>query len=455
MQRTVIATLVLILVGGAGAQVPELELDPDDAVDEELRPAITAYREGRLDEAEALFVDYLYEAPEGEDPPSAPEAYFYLGLIEEHRGKLDQAEIFYEAALDLRKDYQEALTALGVLMSIRGDYDEARRKLERSLELNPSSPITLANLGHVYLEQEECGPAESKLRLALELKPDYVFARLGLGFILMTRERYQQAVEEFRYVLALEPDNFEAHANLADLLAQRRDYGDAYEHYRFVLDEDPDDFVALQNLGNIYAIIGVYDEAEDYLEDAEELRPDSERVQLLLDYVRRKMAEGPPPGPVVSQVTLDGNAGDEREPILEAFGLRAGDRYSETAVNLGVERIREFFAGRPIGGVDVNVRTTKQFDELAVAVELEVVTGGASTISVIELRGLVDTPTGVVEPILEEHGIYIGAEYDTNELFAAIRELYDTELFNSVSRNLRPGAETGQIELIILFEEVR
>ncbi len=447
MTRRIIPVLLLAVLCAAA-----LETEP---VDEALRPAISAYREGRLEEAEALLVDYLYEAPEGEPPPSAAEAYFYLGLIDESRDNLEQAADFYEAALEEKPDYPEALTALGTLLSIRGAYEQAVTKLERAVSLNPTSAIALANLGHVYLKQEKYNQAQSKLRLALELKPDYVFARLNLGYILMSEGNYDAAIEQFSYVLALDPQNFEAHANLADLLAQRRDYGDAYEHYRFVLEYDEDDFVAHQNLGNIYAIIGVYDEAEEHLETALELRPGSERAQLLYDYVQRKMNEPPPPLPVVSQVTLDGNATDEREPILEAFGVKAGDSYSETAVTAGEDRIREYFSGRPIGGVDVNVRTREQFDGRAVSIELEVVTGGASVITAIELQGLVDTPTDVVEPILADHGIFVGAPYDTNEVFAAIRELYDTGLFNSVSRRLSSGAQTGEIRLILLFEEKR
>jgi tetratricopeptide (TPR) repeat protein len=425
-------------------------------VDEALTTAITAYRDGRLEDAQLLFVDYLTSGPEGEEPPSAAEAYFYLGLIDELDGSLAEAEQFYGAAIDSWPDYSDALAALGTLLSMRGEYEQAQTKLERAVSLAPESAIALANLGFVYLAQDLTSKAETRFSQSLEIKPDYVFARVNLGYIFMVTERYEEAVDQFRYALVLEPDNLEANANLADLLVVwARNYGDAYEHYLRVLEVLPDDFIANQRVGYIYTVIGDWGTAEDYLEDALDLRPGDADTQSLLDYVRRKMAEGPPPGPVISQIILDGNANDERDGILEAFGLKPGQPYTEESVNDGLERIRDYFSGRPIGGVSLQARTENQFDGRAVSLELEVVTGEAAVLGAVELRGLVNTPMDVVEPILAAHGVFVGAPFDSREVFTAVRELFETGYFASVSRNLRAGVTPDEIDLIILFEEKR
>jgi tetratricopeptide (TPR) repeat protein len=425
-------------------------------VDEALTPAITAYREGRLEDAQLLLVDYLTDVPEGEEPPSAAEAYFYLALIDESNGNLSDAEQFYGAAIDSWPDYAEALTALGTLLSMRGEYEQAQTKLERAVSLDPDSALALANLAYVYLAQERTTKAETRFRQALEQRPDYVFARVNLGYIFMLTERYEEAVDQFRYALSLEPDNLEANANLADLLVVwARNYGDAYVHYTRVLDFLPDDFIANQRVGYIYTVIGDWGSAEDYLEEALDVRPDDADTLSLLEYVRRKKAEGPPPGPVISQVTLDGNANDEREGILEAFGLKPGQPYTEESVREGLEGIRDYFHGRPVGGVSLDVRTEMQFEGRAVSLELEVVTGESAVLGAVELRGLVDTPVDVVEPILAAHGLFVGAPFDSEAVFAAVRELYETERFESVSRNLRSGVTPDEIDLIILFEERR
>lgn len=446
--RYAVPVLLLILLS--------VVLGVEREVDEALTPAITAYREGRLEEAQLLFVDYLTDIPEGEEPASAAEAYFYLALIDELNGNLADAEQFYGAAIDSWPDYAEALTALGTLLSMRGEYEQAQTKLERAVSLAPDSTLALANLGYVYLAQERVSKAETKFRQAVEQRPDYVFARVNLGYIFMVTERFEEAVDQFRYALSLEPDNLEANANLADLLViWAKNYGDAYVHYTRVLDRIPDDFVANQRVGYIYTVISDWGSAEDYLERALDIRPDDEDTLSLLEYVRKRKVEGPPTGPVISQITLDGNANDERDGILEAFGLRPGEPYTEETVSEGLERIRDYFHGRPVGGVSLDVRTERQFDDRAVSLELEVVTGESAALGAVELRGLINTPVDVVEAILAAHSLFVGASFNSREVFAAVRELYETGYFESVSRNLRAGVTPEEIDLIILFEEKR
>jgi len=339
---------------------------------------------------------------------------------------------------------------------MRGAYEQAQSKLERAVSLDPDSSLALANLGYVYLAQERVSKAETKLRQAVELRPGYVFARVNLGYIFMVTERFEEAVDQFRYALSLEPDNLEANANLADLLViWARNYGDAYEHYNRVLERIPDDFVANQRVGYIYTVIGDWGSAEDYLERALDIRSDDEDTLSLLEYVRRRKAEGPPTGPVISQITLDGNANDERDGILEAFGLKPGEPYAEETVSEGLERIRDYFRDRPVGDVSLDVRTERQFEDRAVSLELEVVTGESAALGAIELRGLVNTPVDVVEAILAARGLFVGASFNSGEVFGAVRELYETGYFDSVSRNLRAGVVPEEIDLIILFEEKR
>ncbi len=448
MRNSSLLALTLLLI----LSVLSPSLAEERSIDEALNPAIKAYHEENYEDAQGLLVEYL-ESGSSEEPPSAAEAYFYLALIEEDADKLTSAEDFYKASLTAWPDYARSLTGLGTLLSMRGEYEQAQSMLERAVALDAESAISRANLGFVYLSLNLMNKAERQLRYAVELNPDMVFARVNLGFIYMETERYDKAIEQYRYALLVDPNNFEANANLANLLvAWTKDYGDAYLYYKKVLIAAPDDFIANQHVGNIFAIIGDYAEAERYLEKADRLNPGDPRTEQLLEYVRKRLSEAPPAGPVISQVILDGNV-EEKELVLEAFGLKPGQPFSEQLVNDGVERIRNFFVDRPVSGVDVSYRTVEQFDGRAVSLEVEVVTGGTAEIASVELRGLINTPTDTVEPILSSHNIFAGADYNSTAVFTAIRELYDTGHFESVSRNLRSGDNEAQIHLIFLFTE--
>ena len=78
-----------------------------------------------------------------EDAPAASDNYASLGIVEESRGDLDQAQVFKEKALALRERYlgpdhpsvANALNMMGVLYMMRGDLERSLRTHERALKI--------------------------------------------------------------------------------------------------------------------------------------------------------------------------------------------------------------------------------------------------------------------------------------------------------------------------------
>ena len=62
----------------------------------------------------------------------AAEAYYWLGLLADAGGAVEQAEAHYRKALYLRPEHQESLLHLAALLAARGDVDAARRLQERA-----------------------------------------------------------------------------------------------------------------------------------------------------------------------------------------------------------------------------------------------------------------------------------------------------------------------------------
>ena len=110
--------------------------------------AITAHREGRLEEAERLYRSIL------ENHPTTLNVYNNLGVLMQELGRFDEAEISYKKAIELKPDYVDAHSNLAVVLKDLNKFDEA----------------------------------EASYRKAIELKPNYVDAHKGLDLILREKD---------------------------------------------------------------------------------------------------------------------------------------------------------------------------------------------------------------------------------------------------------------------------
>ncbi len=97
----------------------------DDAERSSLEVVARLADEGRLEEAAALCESYLRE-----NSPHA-RAFFLLGLIRQASGDNQQAETYFNRAVYLEPDHEEALVHLALLAERRGDRAGAARFRQR------------------------------------------------------------------------------------------------------------------------------------------------------------------------------------------------------------------------------------------------------------------------------------------------------------------------------------
>jgi len=147
---------------------------------------------------------------------------FALACAYHQAGRHDAAVLAYEAVLELKPDFENALINLGGALQALGRMEEAAATLRRALDLRPDFPEALCNLGMIlrYLGQPE--EAEARLRRALMLKPDFAEASCHLGNALRDLSRREEAEAAFRRTLEQRPDFLGALAGLGQTL---RDLG--------------------------------------------------------------------------------------------------------------------------------------------------------------------------------------------------------------------------------------
>ena len=191
-----------------------------------------------------------------------------LGVIAHDRGSFDEAQMFFEEALQANPNYTEAALNLAITYNDLGRYEDGKRIYQAALTRGARSPGGLdpfvkgkianlhAHVGQAYLDAGLTGEAVAELRKAIALcpdfsdlrvrlatiyqqtgdvdaaqyeleeavraKPTFAPARLALGVVKLERGHREQAIEQWQAVLRDDPDNKSAQMYLRsiDLLAQ-------------------------------------------------------------------------------------------------------------------------------------------------------------------------------------------------------------------------------------------
>lgn len=267
-----------------------------------------AMRLGKWSEAEQAFLSALKLAPE------LPSAYNHLGILLLEQGKPKNAEDYFKRSLKI-EETASIFTLLGVAHLDLGMTEEARKSFRMALNLDSSYEEAYYNLA-VIMKYEQPTEAIALLHKALELDPEYAIAHRELGWMLRLIDQYPEAEYHLRRAIELDGADGWAYIYLGNLLWATDDQGGAeqafkkaietwsdasppywclaffYERqgrsqeaehlYKEALLIDPENIEANLRFGLYLKDIGEYIKAKDYLERANKIYPDDERIKAAL-----------------------------------------------------------------------------------------------------------------------------------------------------------------------------
>jgi tetratricopeptide (TPR) repeat protein/TolB-like protein len=181
---------------------------------------------GDLPAAEAEFEAVLRINPERDD------ALFWLALLYQDVGRLEDAKRAMRQALEIRPEYWRHWNRMGDLMLADGDFDAARLAFERAVEFVPAGVIwPYENLAVVELRLGNYQRAEAIYdRLPDEFMNPTLL--LNLGMMFYSREQYEEAAKNWLRAAEMEPQNMMHRINLGDLYYLREDLETASRYYR-------------------------------------------------------------------------------------------------------------------------------------------------------------------------------------------------------------------------------
>jgi protein O-GlcNAc transferase len=247
--------------------------------------AVQRHRDGRLGEAERLYLQVVAEDPDhvnasyllgviamqGERFDEAADRFlrasvldarnpaFHANLGEAYRrlGRHSEALAALTRAMSLKQDFVEPIFNLGLLLQDHKELDGAIACFERAAELRPNvQQIT----DQFEAARKECAASGRENGRNRESASSSARLLVELAIGLAVRAQGDDAIGLCRRAIELEPRLVAAHVNLGILLTQKWQLDDAIASIRRALDIEPDQPGALSSLGNALMRLGRIDE---------------------------------------------------------------------------------------------------------------------------------------------------------------------------------------------------
>jgi len=130
-----------------------------------------------------------------EAQPADAQAWFMLGLVQQHAGAHDAALAAYQRAMSLDADVPMLRNNLAALYSTRGEHAEALRLGQEAIRTEPGNPLAWTNLANTWLQSREPAKALLAARRATTLAPAYGLAQLALSNAARESQLWDEAYD--------------------------------------------------------------------------------------------------------------------------------------------------------------------------------------------------------------------------------------------------------------------
>jgi hypothetical protein len=158
------------------------------------------------------------------------------------KGRLEEARKYYERAVEIYPQFEEAENNLGIVLMQEGKTAEGKKSFQRSVAINPRYASGYLNLAKIAFDDKRYNDAESLARQALTTEP------LNPGALFLAAEsaffkgEYSDTVSYSRTLHSLPHKQYAlAHFLAAKSLEAENQPAQAMTEYRMFLEEDPSD----------------------------------------------------------------------------------------------------------------------------------------------------------------------------------------------------------------------
>jgi len=189
-----------------------IENDQSAENDERLLAAKEQHKEGRIAEAEAVYLDIL------ESDPQHADAHHMMGIVCLDRGQLAEAEQYFRQAITIDDEQAVYYSNLGNVFGMQNRPEEAYEYFQQALSLNPEHLGALSNAATALLSMGRAIEAKPLCLQILEIVPDDIDARVNLAAAHIEEHDIHAAIAILREGLEIQPQNVGILVQLASAL---------------------------------------------------------------------------------------------------------------------------------------------------------------------------------------------------------------------------------------------
>ncbi len=199
-------------------------------------------------------------------------AWYYLGRVEQKRGKTAEAIFGYRRALVLRPSFSQAGLALGYLYEEKG---QAAKAIEIYREIyDQSQEMAAANrLATLYLKDEKYKDAVPFLEAIAASDPDDLNVRVKLGLVKMELHDFERAISAFNEILVKHPDADRIHYYLGSIYEEQKKFPEAVEELKKIQGESKLFTDAALHVAYLHKQLNQLSEAKSQIADAIQKSP--------------------------------------------------------------------------------------------------------------------------------------------------------------------------------------
>lgn len=196
--------------------------------------ALECHKNGFLDQADAFYQQALQIDRQNFD------ALHFLGLLRHQQGKNNVAESLIRSALKIRPSSSHAHYNLGVVLQALGKYREAILEYKKTIELDAKYALAYNNMGTIYRHLESNDTAIEYYEHAVKADPNCAQALSNLGAALNRGKRdIVKAVELCEKAVAINPVLPEAYVALAYSYGRQNRLKEALDALRRAIELNP------------------------------------------------------------------------------------------------------------------------------------------------------------------------------------------------------------------------
>ena len=211
------------------------------------------------------------------------------GLDAQKKGKLYEAEQFYNHILKVHPNHPEANHNLGFIKINNNDLGAAYILFKKAIKANPKIEQFWVSYSNLLIKQKKFEEAANNYKVAMTTIPNSPVIHNNLGGILYTLRRMEESVKNYKKAIEFKPDYAETYNNLGNVLNQLERLEEAELSYRKAIELNPENVEAHKNLGITLQKLDRLDEAEFSLRKTLELKPDHAEAHYNLAITLQKL----------------------------------------------------------------------------------------------------------------------------------------------------------------------